>query len=84
MKSALQFFIRPLTSQPLDGRMASLACYAVSILTLVAGFAAISKLQLTAGELFISIMLVLVLGQLSVLIGLVVPIAVEYEARRKR
>ena len=84
MKSALQFLMRPVTSQQLDVAFASIVCYVVAVITLIAGFAAISQLQLTAAELFISVMLVLCLGQLSVLIGLVVPIAVDYGSRRKR
>ncbi|MEX0939041.1 MAG: hypothetical protein WDZ59_14355 [Pirellulales bacterium] len=82
MVDVLRQFIRPLTSQAFDVRMAQLSCWLAAGMVLVLGFFKLTQLPLNETEWFFGVLLVLTVGLLATLIGMVLPIAAKCKVPR--
>lgn len=68
---------RQITSSALDGQIGQTGCFLGSAIVLLSGFYKLFELHPNEKELFFGILLVLGVSLLGVLIGLVLPLAIQ-------
>jgi hypothetical protein len=83
MKATARFLTRSITSQRFDVQAGRVACWLVSVAVLILGCLTLARLELTEVELFLGLLLVLTVSLLSVLLGLVLPMAADHDRRSK-
>ncbi len=69
MQAILRFFARRISSDKFDLRLAELVCFAGSLITLVCGLGALSRLNMAGGEYFLGLLGVVNLAVLLVILG---------------
>jgi hypothetical protein len=71
---------RPLTSQGFDVKAGQIACWCASIAIMMIGILKLGRLPLNETELFFGVLLVMTVTLLGVLIGLVLPMAAQFDS----
>ncbi len=66
---------RKLTSERIDARVGQIVCWLVSVLILIVGFYAVTRLPHSEAELLMGVLLVIILSVSGVILGILLPIA---------